>query len=83
MRGEGRGYRRAVSRFTNEMPDKFGKWKGLTGTGEDELAKIHGSQNCLQKTGGWEEAAVIGIEPKRRQESKIRQQMSKGSLEED
>lgn len=52
-------------------------------TGEDELAKILSNQNCIRKTGGWEEAAIIGIEPKRRQESKIRQPMSKGSLEKD
>lgn len=54
--------------------DEFGKWKGLTVTGENELAKKpHSSQNCIRKTRGREEGAIIGIEPKRRQESKIRQ----------
>lgn len=64
--------------------DEFREWKGLTVTGGNELAKKpHSSQNCIRKTRGRDEGAVIRTEPKRRQESKIRQQVSTGSLEED
>ena len=77
-RGENRGYRKAASHFIDERPGRTQKV-----TWEDELAKILSNKNCIRKTGGWEEGAIIGIEPKRRQESKIRQQMSKGSLEKD
>lgn len=31
--------------------EESGKWKGLPVTGEDELAKTHGNQNCVRKTG--------------------------------
>ena len=64
--------------WTNSESGRASPWLGKM-----SWQKNHGSQNCIRKTGGWEEGTMIGTEPKRRQESKLRQQRSKGSLEED
>lgn len=83
LRSGGKGCT-AASHFTEESRGKIRKVEGP----HHDLGRWVGkntlqSELHLKTAGGWEEGAIIGIEPKRRQESKIRQQMSKGSLEED
>lgn len=52
-----------------EGPGGTGRVRGPHRIWGDELAKIHSNQNRIERR-GWEERAVIGMEPERRQKAR-------------